>query len=622
MRVLCVASAEQPLRLIEGVSPSRRRVRPHQSAARAHIGLGRVSRFFRDYDLVVAMDGGAWSRLSALRPTEAPAALWRWDRLDRQTQEKINDLPDVDLVLAPPSPANDGEPIAEGTVQRVEPKKRDQTQVSAPVKLLLILFVISFFIPINLYLGELRLSVYRVLLLLMFFPSVIISIANADTRFSFADFAMICYALLGSWALLETGAEIPSAGIFIVEVLGPYYLARAFVTSFEHLLLVIRTWILFIAFTIPLAMYEAWTKDPIVLTFLGRFFDVIKNVPHEQRLGLDRAQVVFDHPIHYGMFCALAFGLAFMVSASRRQAQRSYINSGIVSVGAALSLSSGGFVGVGLQGALAAYDFVLRKVDKRWALMALGFFTLFVAIEVTAKRSFAEISIDFLALNPGTAWTRLIVNGVVMEEIAERPWFGLGLNEWERPRWLITGSIDNFWLATAFRHGIPTAVAVFLAMASVVIGLVRVRDEDERIDYAANGLLITIVSMSIAIVTVHLWNAPYVAYVFLLGSAGWLIDRSKRTRRTAKVEATKPRPILRTFGPRPPDRGARRDPEPAPVPDPLPDPLADPTPDPTLDGEPVLLVEDEAPPASDAEGPEAAWRPSDADAAPPPKDSA
>jgi len=410
-------------------------------------------------------------------------------------------------------------------------RRADQSLVSAPLPAktlspMVITFLVGLMIPIQLYVGDLRLSVYRIVLLLVFIPaSLRLLSGDISTRLRLPDVLIGLFALSGAVSLLATRASIPTVGIFVVEALGPYLLARAFVRSAAQLATVARVLTVCIIATLPFAVYESYTRDPILLTLLGRVFDVIPNVPHEMRLGLDRAQLTFEHPILYGVFCAMVVSMAFYITRVS-DAGLSPLRGFLVSLGAFFSLSSGAFVPVALQFALIAYDRIMGFLRSRWKLLVLSVGTVAIAAELGSNRTLSEIAIDYVAMNPHNAWSRLIINEWAWEAVMNRPFFGYGFTHAmpPRPEWLQTGAIDNLWLAMAARHGLPTPTLLGAAALSVCLVISRGTIDDPRVQASRTSLVITIVGICISVFTVHLWNATFCAFIFLLGCGLWVPD--------------------------------------------------------------------------------------------------
>lgn len=391
-------------------------------------------------------------------------------------------------------------------------------------------FVIALLVPIQIYIGDIRLSFYRVTLLLAIVPIALQLISARPIRLHLVDILIILFGLTGAFSLVMTDASVSAVGIFLLESLSPYFLARAFVRNSQHFSTMVRVLTTCIIATIPFALYENVTRDPILLSVLGKVFQVLPNVPHEQRLGFDRAQVTFDHPILYGVFCAFGFALAVYSTRPDPPLRLSVLRGALVGLAAFLSLSSGAMVPVALQVILILYDRALKGFRQRWIVLVGCFVTVYAVVEGLSNRSMAQIAIPYLALNPGTAWTRLNVNDWALSGIMAHPWFGFGFTlAWPTPFWIVTTSIDNFWLALAFRHGLPTMLLLIGAIGCLLLSVIFTRQTDPFVRACRTGFVIAIVSICIAVITVHFWNSVYCAFLFLLGSGAWMIEKQHNT---------------------------------------------------------------------------------------------
>ncbi len=396
--------------------------------------------------------------------------------------------------------------------------------------------IVSFVVPVQIYLGDIRLSFYRIVLIAAIIP-VIRQLSAQPIRFRWVDYVFILFSLYGTVSLAATRASIPALGIFLLETLGPYMLARAFIRNSDQFSTAARVLSTSIIALIPFALYENFTRQPILLKILDTAFPVLPNVPHEQRLGLDRAQVTFDHPILFGMFCAFGFAIS-IYSARRTKSLKLSLGRGVlVGLATFTSLSSGAFVAVGLQIVLIAYDRILRNVPKRWWMLCIAIIVTYATVELLSNRTVAEISIGFLALNPGTAWTRLNVNGWALEAIMAHPFFGLGFDwSWPVPFYIVTTSIDNFWLAIAFRQGLITMLLLILAVFGIMVTIAFTRQKDAFVNACRIGFIVTFAALSLAIVTVHLWNSAYCTFMLLLGCGMWMSDKQPEDSEVAGLE--------------------------------------------------------------------------------------
>ena len=397
--------------------------------------------------------------------------------------------------------------------------------------------VLAFFVPIQVEVGGLRLSLYRVVLLLAVLPMLARLAALEHFRLRLPDILLIAAAASGGLSLVVTGSSIPTVGIFLLETTVPYFIARAYLRDAAAFGAMARLFSGVVIATMPFAIYESLTGVPILLRGLGAVFTVLPEVPHEVRLGLERAQLTFDHPILYGMVAAMAVPITVYTARLNRDGRMAWIRAGLVSGAVFFSLSAGAWVAVGLQVGLIAYDRILRGWSARWRVFVWGSVTLYVVLEVLSNRSMPEIVVNYLSLNPGTGWTRIVVNDWAWGAVMTYPVFGLGFDwSWPRPFWVPTSSIDNFWLALAFRHGLPLMLLMLAAVASLLYLMARARSDGDDFDRCRTALIITIVAMSIAVYTVHLWNAAYCMFLFLLGCGGWIIDRGAASAAAAEKD--------------------------------------------------------------------------------------
>ena len=185
--------------------------------------------------------------------------------------------------------------------------------VSAKVPMLGAMFYIALIIPLefSVTIAGLRLSPYRVFVLVMFFPMVLRLLR--ETRILPADCLIAAHAL---WAALALGVYggfavgLESGGIYIVESLGAYLVGRLAVNSPESsramLRFMVAVLLLMVAFTLPESItgYH-FLRELSRAVAGGAALPVI-----DPRMGLHRAFGSFDHPILYGVFAASTFAAA------------------------------------------------------------------------------------------------------------------------------------------------------------------------------------------------------------------------------------------------------------------------------------------------------------------------
>ena len=87
------------------------------------------------------------------------------------------------------------------------------------------------------------------------------------------------------------------------------------------------------------------------------------------RAGLRRAQVVFEHPILFGICAGSALALTHMVLGHRIPLLQRWLKTGLVGATALLSLSSASIAAVAVQVALMMWSALFRKNRYGWRFL-------------------------------------------------------------------------------------------------------------------------------------------------------------------------------------------------------------------------------------------------------------
>jgi hypothetical protein len=407
---------------------------------------------------------------------------------------------------------------------------------SAKISPLLPIFVFSLALPFFFYLGPTRLSPYRLVLVVTFIPCLIAWLSGSVGRIRLPDILMLLAAIWGAIVLVSLhGIDkgLQSAGIFVIETFGAFLFARRYIRDVFAFQRMVRSLVLMVVFLLPFAVYENVGGSPILIELFGKILPVYNIVGSELRLGLRRAQGTFEYSILFGVVCSSAFALSFYVSGAAAR-RGGLLSSGLVGMAVVSSLSSGSLLSLVVQAMLIVWDKVTASVARRWGILATIVITAYIVVDLTSNRSPFDVFISYLTFNADTSYMRVHIWHYATESVMQHPIFGLGLNDWERPDWM-GGSIDNFWLVAAVRYGIPGFLFVAGGFLSVCFGLGRLRNLPFEVAQCRKGLVITLCGLAFAICTVHVWDAPYVLIIFLLGSGMWMFDHHSRLdRRTAK----------------------------------------------------------------------------------------
>jgi O-antigen ligase len=170
----------------------------------------------------------------------------------------------------------------------------------------------------------------------------------------------------------------------------------------------------------------------------------------------------------------------------------------------------------------------------------------YVIVDILSNRSPFEVFISYLTFNTASAYNRVLIWQFGTAEIFRHPFFGIGMNEWTNPWWM-SQSMDNFWLYTAVRHGLPALLLLAAAILSIFAALAGLKRLDPVIHRYRLGWMISLCGLVVAGATVHYWHNMFCIFMFILGSGVWMLDHRPRSTAAAvqrTPRATPPRPAL------------------------------------------------------------------------------
>ncbi len=212
--------------------------------------------------------------------------------------------------------------------------------------------MVGLVIPFIFMVGDLRLSVYRIVLLVMVVPLLFLWLSGRAGRIRVADIALL---LLCAWTVLSlavvhgSATAIKTGGSFFYETMGAYLLARCYIRTADDFFRMSRLlFFIVISFT-PFAIIEAFTERNILLQFYNSIWPSYYIFSKDPRWGLQRVQAVFEHQILFGVFCGSALALTYMVLGHGKSWLRRILSTSLVFITAGLSLSSGPLTGMVVQ---------------------------------------------------------------------------------------------------------------------------------------------------------------------------------------------------------------------------------------------------------------------------------
>lgn len=408
--------------------------------------------------------------------------------------------------------------------------------------------------------GSLRISAYRAVLLACFFPCFARLATKKAGPWHTCDGLMILHAGWAALAMINyagIGQGLESGGIYFIEATGAYLLGRCFVTSAADYAAMTRLMLRVVFVMCGVAMIESVTGQHFVRD-ISRAVLGGPSLPFiETRMGLHRAYGSFDHPILFGIFCASSFSLAFYYTPTDRPIKAPWFRSAVTILATFFSLSAGAFSALGVQIGLVAWDLATRGIGRRWGILSGIFGVIWLVICLSSNRSPIKVFLTYFTFSTGTGYNRIRIFEFGSVEVGRHPILGIGLGEWERPSWMVSGSMDNFWLATAVRYGLPAffAIAGTVLFLGIQIGMTEYRSKEVRNCRAA--WIIGMIGLSIAGSTVHYWNALFCLFAFLIGAGVWMglpaaqqagvLPRAKKKSQTEKPVAIRSKMPLATL---------------------------------------------------------------------------
>ena len=405
------------------------------------------------------------------------------------------------------------------TSRQVQPIKI-ASGATATAPLLLLLFVFSILLPIYFYLGETRLSLTRIFLLTMSIPLAVRLFTGAAGRLLPIDILMFIFSGWVTVVVLyhEGIGRVPFAGITAVETVGGYLVGRTLIRNTTDYRIFLRYLLISQLILLPFAILEFFTNINILQNIFRPLFHIYeKSDSQTWRNGFARVMSGFEHPILFGLFCAITVAPFFYSQKPRTLAALclSALPFGMTY----LSLSSAPLLAAGLCILLILWDYVSGGRWKSLFFLA-GFLYLFLII--VSSRGPMVIIIDNLTFSAHTAWTRIWIYTYGSAEVMRHPFLGMGIDfEWQRPLWL-TSSIDNFWLLTAMRYGLPGIILLALSLIMGMREMIKAKRLSNDNKNIRTGHVIALVSLYFALTTVHIWGDISSFFMCFIGAGIWL----------------------------------------------------------------------------------------------------
>ncbi len=145
-------------------------------------------------------------------------------------------------------------------VAAAQPVRRSKPSILIPI------FIFTLASPVLFYLGTVRLSPYRLVLIATFIPCLIAWLSGSVGRIRLPDIFMLLTAAWGAIVLLSHhGIDgLQSAGIFVIETFGAFLFARRYIRDVIAFQRMVKYLALMVIFLLPFAIYENVAGSPIL----------------------------------------------------------------------------------------------------------------------------------------------------------------------------------------------------------------------------------------------------------------------------------------------------------------------------------------------------------------------
>jgi hypothetical protein len=406
----------------------------------------------------------------------------------------------------------------------------------------LYLVLVALFIPYTaaIYLGDLKLTPIKILIMALVIPALgqMISGASAQRRRLLAtDGYMVALFLTMVAAPLAVSGTRDFVSAFSqgIEFYGIYVIARALVLSDSSIASLIRclqivTVVVVAAGALDI-IFQRYVALDLAASLAASGRDLDASEPGLNRIVLGfaslRAASTFDHPILFGTFCAALIPIHLLTPMS---GMRRFALVAVCVAGCLIALSSGPLLASFMAFSVCLFDALFRRYTWRWRMLLSA-----LAIGITAFSLASENPMSWifrnLTLDPQTAYFRLMIWDAGMDVVANNPWLGNGFNATGVR--ILDSSTDSLWLAKTIVYGIPMTTLLYLAPITAMMPSrhdAAIRSREPRFGVLCTAFSISLTVMMMVSITVTFWNAVWLLFAFCIGVRTSLKERCLRSR--------------------------------------------------------------------------------------------
>ena len=353
----------------------------------------------------------------------------------------------------------------------------------------------------------------RIAAVLLFFPALL-ALCKKGRHFVLCDFLAFATA---AWMIVASASSIgpsaiPTAGGDALDFLGGYLIARAYFFGRPALDTFVRVLKVFAIIAIGLAVADSISGRMIVHETFTAIYGAEWH-PAELRDGWVRAASTFDHPILFGVFCAVT--AAILLYSEKSLLGRS-VAVGICFLGCILSRSSAALMAFSIILAAFAYNQLMRRYWWRWGAFWIIMGTLISVVSVVAAHPLSWV-LSHLTLDPQTGFFRIMIWDAALTYIAQSPVIGYAYQLLNNG--ILDGTVDSVWLVISLRFGVPMFILFFLTnVAAFFPGQREFKGTgDVHMDQMRRAFTLVLLMFMFTGLTVHFWNYMLMFWGLCLG---------------------------------------------------------------------------------------------------------
>lgn len=379
----------------------------------------------------------------------------------------------------------------------------------------------------NMSVGGSILPPYRLFLIVML-PFVVAQFIRERFRFTWPDFFVLAATAWMSFAMFMTSTQdeaITSTVANFTDVTTAYFFAKATLKStrdLRMLLILALPGLVFVALTM---VVESLTNSLVIQGLASQITGRPTAYNSSPRFGLMRATGPFPHPILAGIFLT-SFLPLYLMAGFKPWPKIMGAFAGFCTF---FTVSSAGLLGLSATALVLIYSWLTKRIaNLTWSLFFFGMAVFIFVAELGTKSGTFSLFVRFASFNSLSAYNRVLIWRYGSQNAADNPWFGIGYADWERPAWMRSDSMDNYWLIQAVRFGIPASALIALATFAAVVLLIRKSTRSTAAEAECQrAVIISVAIYALGMISVSLWLSAQVWFYVLLGLAVSLVQERK-----------------------------------------------------------------------------------------------